>query len=409
MKKTLSEQAIKLLSAILFLSFLWLTPVLAWQNQTWYNCAQEAGYWDANSNQCITPVFDSDGCWVSPDASVTGSNRYAISHFRLGSCWAGQTGEKLYVTYQDAAPPCAKTPPQFVEDSCTVSPEPVSVTVDNSCSAGGNWTLNPLGTTGSASQTITFAGDPNGALYTLSYTPLANYTGEVSSPSSQMMYPGGSYSFTTSCEGLSVLITSFTASPNPYSCTTGTTLSWTSENATSCSATSPSGWTSSTATSGSQNVTPSGTTTYSITCTGFGDSDTESVQVSAPADSCSPSSVSLSANPATISAGQSSTLTWSGENVTSCSAWWTGSTATSGSQSVSPSLTTTYAISCDTTSGGTVTNEVDVTVSAPGPSVSVTASPATITSGGSSLISWNASNATSCSATSPSGWPSSTA
>ncbi|MCX6793348.1 MAG: hypothetical protein NTY12_05015, partial [Candidatus Falkowbacteria bacterium] len=51
---------------------------------------------------------------------------------------------------------------------------------------------------------------------------------------------------------------------------------------------------------------------------------------------------SLSASPATINQGDSTTLTWSSTNSTSCSASWTNSTATSGTQVVSPVANTDY-------------------------------------------------------------------
>jgi hypothetical protein len=63
----------------------------------------------------------------------------------------------------------------------------------------------------------------------------------------------------------------------------------------------------------------------------------------------SPSTASLSANPTTITSGQSSTLTWSSTGATSCTGtnFSTGSgTATSGSTAVSPTQTTTYTVTC---------------------------------------------------------------
>jgi hypothetical protein len=74
-------------------------------------------------------------------------------------------------------------------------------------------------------------------------------------------------------------------------------------------------------------------------------------------------SVSLSAAPATITPGQSSTLSWSSSNVTSCSAsgGWSGSKATSGSQTVTPTVTTTYTLTC-TGTGGSATQSTTVTV-----------------------------------------------
>ena len=112
--------------------------------------------------------------------------------------------------------------------------------------------------------------------------------------------------------------------------------------------------------------------------------------------------VSLSATPASINAGQSSTLNWSSTNTSGCSAPWTTSKSTNGSQSVSPSTTTTYSISCSG-SGGSASKSVTVSVSSGGggtaPTASLTASPSTINAGQSSTLSWASSNAASCSAT----------
>jgi hypothetical protein len=55
---------------------------------------------------------------------------------------------------------------------------------------------------------------------------------------------------------------------------------------------------------------------------------------------------SLTANPKSISVGQSSTLSWSSTNATSCTG--TGFTASgiSGSAAVSPTVTTSYSVTC---------------------------------------------------------------
>jgi beta-glucanase (GH16 family) len=82
--------------------------------------------------------------------------------------------------------------------------------------------------------------------------------------------------------------------------------------------------------------------------------------------------VTLSASPDLITAGSSSTLTWSSTNATSCQAAspasWTSQTANSGSQSVSPTNTTTYTISCNGSGG--ITKSLPVTVKVtPAPAV----------------------------------------
>ncbi len=78
--------------------------------------------------------------------------------------------------------------------------------------------------------------------------------------------------------------------------------------------------------------------------------------------------VTLTANPGTINAGQSSTLTWSSTNATNCNATgaWSGTRALSGSQSVSPSQTSTYTVTC-TGTGGSANRSVTVTVNTPTP------------------------------------------
>jgi hypothetical protein len=118
--------------------------------------------------------------------------------------------------------------------------------------------------------------------------------------------------------------------------------------------------------------------------------------------------VNLSASPATIDQGMTTSLSWTSTDATSCVAGWTSSTATSGSASVGPDVTTTYAITC-TGDGGNASDSLTVTVNepppAPLPAVNLSASPATIDQGMIASLSWTSTDATSCAA----GWTSSTA
>ncbi len=111
--------------------------------------------------------------------------------------------------------------------------------------------------------------------------------------------------------------------------------------------------------------------------------------------------LSFAASPASVTSGSSSTLTWTGAGVDSCTASgaWSGVKAISGTQSVTPTSTSTYTLSC-TGAGGTVSRSVTVavTTSSPAPTVSLSASPASIASGASSTLTWTSSNATSCTA-----------
>jgi hypothetical protein len=74
--------------------------------------------------------------------------------------------------------------------------------------------------------------------------------------------------------------------------------------------------------------------------------------------------VSLTANPTSITSGGSSTLTWSSTNATSCTG--TGFTAggTSGSATVSPTASQSYSITCTGTGGTAAPSSATITVSA---------------------------------------------
>jgi hypothetical protein len=236
-----------------------------------------------------------------------------------------------------------------------------------------------------------------------------------------------------------------TFSANPVSISAGgsANLTWSVANATACTASG--GWSGTKATSGSQSVAPSTNSTYTLTCTGTGGSATYSttVAIAIPAppppatqfsignpiqttatlnvrsfggssgallgtqpagvlgtiiagpsvsnnnfwwqidydtgvdgwsvetffskvSSVPPAptpTVSLSASPTSIISGQSSMLTWSSTDATSCTAsnGWSGALGTAGSQTVSPTATTTYTLACSGT-GGTASGGATVNV-----------------------------------------------
>src|SRR2546428_8660614 len=109
-------------------------------------------------------------------------------------------------------------------------------------------------------------------------------------------------------------------------------------------------------------------------------------------------SVKLTANPTTIQPGQSATLTWTSTGATSVYLE-DQLVAASGSKVVSPSATKTYEIEAkaglqEVEARATVT----VSTTAPPPSgmptASLTASPTSIQSGQSSMLTWTTSNAT---------------
>jgi Peptidase A4 family len=73
---------------------------------------------------------------------------------------------------------------------------------------------------------------------------------------------------------------------------------------------------------------------------------------------------SLSANPKSLTAGQSSTLSWSSTNASSCESGGFAASGTSGSAVVSPTVTTSYSVTC-TGDGGSATALSTVTVGSP--------------------------------------------
>ena len=115
--------------------------------------------------------------------------------------------------------------------------------------------------------------------------------------------------------------------------------------------------------------------------------------------------VTLSANPTSVSSGQSSTLTWSSTNATSCTAsgGWSGTKVVSGSQSTGIlTANSTFILTC-TGAGGSATQSATVTVtSVQLPTLTISASPTSVSSGQSSTLTWSSTNTTSCTASG--GW-----
>lgn len=115
--------------------------------------------------------------------------------------------------------------------------------------------------------------------------------------------------------------------------------------------------------------------------------------------SVGPDILSFSATPSSIAPGASTTLSWTVADAASVSiAPGIGTVAANGSTSVSPSTTTTYTITASNAEG-TKTSSTVVTVNAnPAASIdSFTATPSSIAPGGSSVLAWSVSNATSVS------------
>ena len=180
-------------------------------------------------------------------------------------------------------------------------------------------------------------------------------------------------------------IDTFTATPGSINNGETATLSWTTTDAASVSIDQGIGMV---AVDDSADVSPSLTTTYTITATNANGSRTDSVTVTVN----QLPTVSISASPEVIAAGDFTTLTWTSANANTVSIDQNiGEVNQSGSQSVSPAVTTTYTISA--TNVGTVTDSVTITVGNL-PTIDIfSATPSAIIQGGSSDLNCFVTNA----------------
>jgi dienelactone hydrolase len=194
-----------------------------------------------------------------------------------------------------------------------------------------------------------------------------------------------------------------TASPSTIIAGASSTLSWTSTGAKSCTAWG-STWSGAKGTAGSLKVTPTKTTSYLLTCnnaggTGASETATVTVAAAAPTDT-------ITASPASVVAGNTSTLTWSSTNATSCTASgaWSGTKATSGTAKMVPAKTGVYTLLCSAAGGIAATQSatIAVTTAAASPTVSLSATPTSVTAGGTSTVKWTSTNTTACTASG--GW-----
>jgi phospholipase C len=151
-----------------------------------------------------------------------------------------------------------------------------------------------------------------------------------------------------------------------------------------------------TATGGKEAVSPKTTTTYTATASSAEGKNSASVTVTVSANPVP--TVKITANPESIKAGSSSTLTVSAVHSTSVVV--TGSDGSKytlkpsgGTQSVHPARTTTYTATA-MGPGGKASDSTTVTVTpVPKPTVSIVADPAAIVSGNSSTLTITATNA----------------
>ena len=339
----------------------------------------------SNASSCIgTAGFPASGTSGSTSVFPTVTTNYSITCTGTG----GSTSANVTVTVTGVLNPSPGGPPPSPTPTVTISASPSSVTT------GGGSTLTWSSTDATS---CTASGAWSGAQSTSGTQSLTNLTST------------GTY--TLSCTGAggtanqSVTITVTTPAPtvtiaaSPSSVVSGnsSTLTWSSTNASSCSASGA--WSGAQSTSGSVNLTNlTSTGTYTLSCTGAGGTANQSVTITVTAVNPAPT-VTLTASPTSITSGSSSTLTWASTGATSCTASGFTASGTSGSATVSPTVTTNYSITC-TGSGGTANANASVTVvSGAAPTVTLTADATAINSGQVVTLTWSPSNATSCTGT----------
>jgi len=196
----------------------------------------------------------------------------------------------------------------------------------------------------------------------------------------------------------SVSTVSLSVNPTTVVTNGSTTLNWSSTNTTDCTASGD--WFGSKATSGSQTITGLITdSNFNLSCIGASGSVNDSVSVTV-VDPSAPI-VNLSASPSSVSYNGSTSLSWSSNNVTSCTASgdWSGTMPTSGSQTINTLTTNSnFTLTCSGV-GGSANDTVSMTVAAPPiPSVNLSASPSSVAQNGSTTLSWSSNNVTSCTA-----------
>ena len=164
------------------------------------------------------------------------------------------------------------------------------------------------------------------------------------------------------------------ATPTNITLGESATLNWSATNATSVNIQPGVG---NVALSGNVVVTPTASTTYTVTATGPNGSTTDTCSVAVTVTTGSmPRIIRFSAVPPTINGGQTSTLLWVVENADTVAITGLGNVSISGTQDVTPAATTAYTLTA-TNRFGAVTAMATVNVNPPPPPPVITSFTAT--------------------------------
>ncbi|MEK7538952.1 MAG: peptidoglycan-binding protein [Patescibacteria group bacterium] len=347
---------------------------LAWSSTNATTCTA-SGAWSgakATSGTQTLTALTATGTYTLTCTNTTGSVNRSVT---------------ITVTAAVPLPTVSLTSPQTTITSGSNASLAWSSTNASTCTASGAWSGSK---TLSGTQTLT-ALTATGT-YTLTCT---NTTGSVNQ----------SVIITVTAVVPSAPTATITATPTSVTSGGSTVIAWSSTNATSCTATGgTNGWSGTKGISGTQTFSNlSANTTYTMTCTGSGGTtapQSTTVVVTAPATP----TVTLTANTTSVTSGGTAILTWTSTNASTCTASgaWSGNKTLSGTQTLSNLTTTgTYTMTC-----GTATQSLTIAVAAPSatpnPTATITANPTSITSGGSTVLTWSSANASTCSASG--GW-----
>ena len=253
--------------------------------------------------------------------------------------------------------------------SC-LPPPVVSCTPSVTSTVAGNlvtWTATPSG--GNGTYTYSWSGTPSVTGTTQSISP--TYTTAGTASASVTVTSAGASSASTPCSSTVAVSAAPTVTciPSATSIIAGTPVTWTA---------TPSGgngtytysWSGTPSVSGTtQSISPTYTTpttaTAAVTVTSGGISSAPTTCSSSVTVNAVPTA-NISVSPTSVIAGNSTTITWSSTNATSCTGTnFNTAGYTSGTLSVTPTNTTTYGLSC-TGPGGTTTGSATVTVGCTG-------------------------------------------
>jgi PKD repeat protein len=250
------------------------------------------------------------------------------------------------------------------------------------------WSVTGAATVSLIADTGSGPGPVTGSSYTVSPTATTTYTLIAANTAGITV----SQSVTVAVVTPAPAIPSFTANPAVIDRGGATTLSWSVQNAETVSIAGIG-----VVSGNSVTVSPSATTTYTLTASNAAGTVSANVQVAVNVPL--PVVQSFAVSPATITSGQTAALTWSVTGADRVAIAPGFGEVTGDTLAVSPAQTTTYELTASN-DGGSVTRAVTLTVETPEPAPEIsafTASPATITLGSSSTLAWTVSGAASIS------------